>query len=141
MVRKRFCRSPRSDTVRRFYEFDVALEGEVSSNGDDECYAYAAAAVPGTNVFIGAVNASCPPANIFCPCSVVSGNRQCIYCEGGDRLDGGAGIVATGGCECPCECPLAPKSMCAIGSPKERYNLSLILLPMKKFISDRLHEK
>ena len=127
MVRKRFCRSPRSDTVRRFYEFDVDLEGEVSSNGDDECYAYAAAAVPGTNVFIGAVNASCPPANIFCPCSVVSGNRQCIYCEGGDRLTAGSGggIVATGGCECPCECPVAPKSMCAVGSPKQRYNLSL----------------
>ena len=34
IVRKRFCRSPRSDTVRRFYEFDVDLVGEAASNGD-----------------------------------------------------------------------------------------------------------
>ena len=120
IVRKRFCRSPSSDTVRRFYEFDVDLEGEAASNGDAECYAYAVAAVPGTNAFIGAVNASCPPANIFCPCSVVSGNRQCIYCENGDRVEAGGGIGSIGGCECPCECPMAPKPMCSVGSRKLR---------------------
>ena len=86
IVRKRFCRSPRSDTVRRFYEFDVDLVGEAASNGDAECYAYAVAAVPGTNAFIGAVNASCPPANIFCPCSVVSGNRQAWLPDGYSRI-------------------------------------------------------
>ena len=45
-MRKRFCRSPRSDTVRRFYEFDVDLVGEAASNGDAECYAYAVARDP-----------------------------------------------------------------------------------------------
>ena len=118
IVRKKFCRSPRSETVRRFYDFDVNLESEAASNGDAECYAYAVAAVPGTNVVIGAVNATCPPANIFCPCSVVSGNRKCIYCDNGGG--GIAGSDATGGCECPCECPMVPRPMCTVGSRKLR---------------------
>ena len=104
-------------------------------NCHPECYAYAVAAVPGTNVFIGAVNASCPPANIFCPCSVVSGNRKCIYCDNGDGV-GSGGIVATGGCECPCECPMVPKPMCTVGSRKLRY----IIYSYSNFHSVRLRE-
>jgi hypothetical protein len=100
-------------TITRFYDFDVTADLTATNSRADDCYAYAVSAVPGTNVFFGVVNATCPPATIFCPCSV-SGNRKCIYCE-----EQTSEAEASKNCECPCECPLTSQPKCPDDKEKE----------------------
>lgn len=49
--------------------------------------------VPGTNVFVGVVNASYETGTAFCPCS--TSDRLCLNCYRMEQTE----------CECPCECP------------------------------------
>lgn len=54
---------------------------------------YQITVVPGTNIFVGVLNAS-NDGGAFCPCSTV--DRLCLNCNRMEQTE----------CECPCECPL-----------------------------------
>lgn len=90
-VSKRLCNNFYDKTIQRFYEFNISLS-DVLSNvvSGDHCVHYYIAAIPGTNAFVGLVNASCP--NAFCPCSI--NDRLCLNCNRMEQTE----------CECPCEC-------------------------------------
>ncbi|XP_061730052.1 VWFA and cache domain-containing protein CG16868 [Cydia pomonella] len=91
-VTKRLCSNFYDKTIQRFYEFNTSLPNILSNTvSGDHCVHYYIAAIPGTNAFIGLVNASCVAAS-FCPCSMV--DRLCLNCNRMEQTD----------CECPCEC-------------------------------------
>lgn len=91
-VTKRLCNNFFDKTVQRFYEFNTSLPNVLSNVvSSDHCVHYYIAAIPGTNAFVGLVNASCS-VGAFCPCSVV--DRLCLNCNRMEQTE----------CECPCEC-------------------------------------
>ncbi|XP_051174131.1 VWFA and cache domain-containing protein 1 [Leptopilina boulardi] len=96
-VRKKSCASYLDGTVQRYYQFNTSLE-EVLTNivHGEHCIKYQVAAVPGTNVFLGVVNATCNlhRSFSFCPCSTM--DRLCFNCKRMEQTE----------CECPCECSL-----------------------------------
>lgn len=71
-VEKKVCASHLDGTVQRYYQFNTSLE-EVLTNivHGEHCVKYQVAAVPGTNTFLGVVNATCNLLFAFCPCSTV----------------------------------------------------------------------
>lgn len=73
-VKKKSCASYLDGTAQRYYQFNTSLE-EVLTNivHGEHCIKYQVAAVPGTNVFLGVVNATCNlhRSFSFCPCSTV----------------------------------------------------------------------
>ncbi|XP_059049565.1 VWFA and cache domain-containing protein CG16868 [Achroia grisella] len=91
-VTKRLCNNFYDKTIQRFYEFNTSLPNVLSNVvSGDHCVHYYIAAIPGTNAFIGLVNASCS-VGAFCPCSMV--DRLCLNCNRMEQTE----------CECPCEC-------------------------------------
>ncbi|KAI8422518.1 hypothetical protein MSG28_006329 [Choristoneura fumiferana] len=91
-VTKRLCSNFYDKTIQRFYEFNTSLPNVLSNVvSGDHCVHYYIAAIPGTNAFIGLVNASCS-VGAFCPCSMV--DRLCLNCNRMEQTE----------CECPCEC-------------------------------------
>ncbi|CAG4972220.1 unnamed protein product [Parnassius apollo] len=91
-VTKRLCNNFFDKTIQRFYEFNTSLPNVLSNVvSGDHCIHYYIAAIPGTNAFIGLVNASCN-VGAFCPCSMV--DRLCLNCNRMEQTE----------CECPCEC-------------------------------------
>ncbi|XP_020708779.2 VWFA and cache domain-containing protein 1 [Athalia rosae] len=94
-VKKKLCANHLDGTLQRYYQFNTSLE-EVLTNivHGEHCVKYQVAAVPGTNVFLGVVNATCNLLSAFCPCSTM--DRLCLNCKRMEQTD----------CECPCECPL-----------------------------------
>lgn len=95
-VTKRLCNNFYDKTIQRFYEFNTSLPNVLSNVvSGDHCVHYYIAAVPGTNAFVGLVNASCS-VGAFCPCSMV--DRLCLNCNRMEQTE----------CECPCECSSEP---------------------------------
>ncbi|KAF5272845.1 hypothetical protein FQR65_LT00441 [Abscondita terminalis] len=94
-VKKMLCNDYADGTIQRFYRLNVSLN-DVLTNAvhGEHCVKYQIAAVEGTNVFIGIVNATCEVIATFCPCSMV--DRLCLNCYRMEQKE----------CECPCECPL-----------------------------------
>lgn len=91
-VTKRLCNNFYDKTIQRFYEFNTSLPNVLSNVvSGDHCIHYYIASIPGTNAFVGLVNASCN-MGAFCPCSMV--DRICLNCNRMEQTD----------CECPCEC-------------------------------------
>lgn len=91
-VTKRLCNNFYDKTIQRFYEFNTSLTNVLSNVvSGDHCVHYYIASIPGTNAFIGLVNASCS-VGAFCPCSMV--DRLCLNCNRMEQTE----------CECPCEC-------------------------------------
>ncbi|KPJ13393.1 VWFA and cache domain-containing protein CG16868 [Papilio machaon] len=91
-VTKRLCNNFFDKTIQRFYEFNTSLPHVLSNVvPGDHCIHYYIATIPGTNAFIGLVNASCN-VGAFCPCSMV--DRLCLNCNRMEQTE----------CECPCEC-------------------------------------
>ncbi|XP_013142701.1 PREDICTED: VWFA and cache domain-containing protein CG16868 [Papilio polytes] len=91
-VTKRLCNNFFDKTIQRFYEFNTSLPNVLSNVvPGDHCIHYYIATIPGTNAFIGLVNASCN-VGAFCPCSMV--DRLCLNCNRMEQNE----------CECPCEC-------------------------------------
>lgn len=91
-VTKRLCNNFFDKTIQRFYEFNTSLPNVLSNVvSGDHCVHYYIAAIPGTNAFIGLVNASCN-VGAFCPCSMF--DRLCLNCNRMEQTE----------CECPCEC-------------------------------------
>lgn len=91
-VTKRLCNNFFDKTIQRFYEFNTSLPNVLSNVvSGDHCVHYYIATIPGTNSFVGIVNASCS-AGAFCPCSMV--DRLCLNCNRMEQTE----------CECPCEC-------------------------------------
>ncbi|KAI5643387.1 cache domain-containing protein [Phthorimaea operculella] len=91
-VTKRLCNNFYDKTIQRFYEFNTSLPNVLSNVvSGDHCVHYYIAAIPGTNAFVGLVNASCS-VGAFCPCSMV--DRLCLNCNRMEQNE----------CECPCEC-------------------------------------
>lgn len=91
-VTKRLCNNFFDKTIQRFYEFNTSLPNVLSNVvSGDHCVHYYIAAIPGTNSFVGIVNASCS-VGAFCPCSMV--DRLCLNCNRMEQTE----------CECPCEC-------------------------------------
>lgn len=91
-VTKRLCNNFFDKTIQRFYEFNTSLPNVLSNVvSGDHCVHYYVAAIPGTNAFVGLVNASCS-VGAFCPCSMV--DRLCLNCNRMEQTE----------CECPCEC-------------------------------------
>ncbi|XP_032515223.2 VWFA and cache domain-containing protein CG16868 [Danaus plexippus] len=91
-VKKRLCSNFYDKTIQRFYEFNNSLTNILSNMvSADHCVHYYVASIPGTNAFIGVVNASCS-IGAFCPCSMV--DRLCLNCNRMEQTE----------CECPCEC-------------------------------------
>lgn len=91
-VTKRLCNNFYDKTIQRFYEFNTSLPNVLSNVvSGDHCVHYYVAAIPGTNAFVGLVNASCS-VGAFCPCSMV--DRLCLNCNRMEQTE----------CECPCEC-------------------------------------
>ncbi|KOB66107.1 Dihydropyridine-sensitive l-type calcium channel [Operophtera brumata] len=91
-VTKRLCNNFYDKTIQRFYEFNTSLANVLSNVvSGDHCVHYYIAAIPGTNAFVGLVNASCS-VGAFCPCSMV--DRLCLNCNRMEQTE----------CECPCEC-------------------------------------
>ncbi|XP_046425464.1 VWFA and cache domain-containing protein CG16868 [Neodiprion fabricii] len=98
-VEKKLCASHLDGTIQRYYQFNTSLE-EVLTNivHGEHCVKYQVAVVPGTNIFLGLVNATCNVLSAFCPCSTM--DRLCLNCKRMEQTD----------CECPCECPLYSES-------------------------------
>lgn len=94
-VKKILCNNYADGTIQRFYKLNMSLD-EVLVNAvhGEHCVKYQVSAVPGTNVFVGVVNATCEVVATFCPCSMV--DRLCFNCNSMEQKQ----------CECPCECPL-----------------------------------
>ncbi|XP_053612632.1 VWFA and cache domain-containing protein CG16868 [Plodia interpunctella] len=91
-VTKRLCNNFYDNTIQRFYEFNTSLSSILSNVATGpHCVHYYIAAIPGTNAFIGLVNASCN-IGVFCPCSMI--DRLCLNCNRMEQTE----------CECPCEC-------------------------------------
>ncbi|CAG4966688.1 unnamed protein product [Colias eurytheme] len=91
-VTKRLCNNFYDKTIQRYYEFNTSLSSVLSNVvSGDHCVHYYIAAIPGTNAFVGLINASCN-VGAFCPCSMV--DRLCLNCNRMEQTE----------CECPCEC-------------------------------------
>ncbi|XP_045532868.1 VWFA and cache domain-containing protein 1 [Pieris brassicae] len=91
-VTKRLCNNVYDKTIQRYYDFNTSLSSVLSNVvSTDHCVHYYITAIPGTNAFIGLINASCS-VGAFCPCSMV--DRLCLNCNRMEQTE----------CECPCEC-------------------------------------
>ena len=96
LVTKRVCNNFLENTMQRYYQFNVSVEGVLTNLVHGEhCLQYQLVALPGTNVFLGIVNKTCDENKAFCPCSRAS--RDCLNCDRVEQTE----------CECPCECELA----------------------------------
>ncbi|XP_059470821.1 VWFA and cache domain-containing protein 1 [Neocloeon triangulifer] len=95
LASKVLCSSFADQTLQRYFRFNTSLSTVLTNlvHGE-QCAKYQIAAVPGTNVFVVVVNATCDVVTTFCPCSVT--DRLCLNCNRMEQTD----------CECPCECPL-----------------------------------
>lgn len=95
LVKKILCNNYADGTIQRYYRLNTSVEDVmVNSVQGEHCVKYQLSAIPGTNVFVGIVNATCKVGSTFCPCSMV--NRLCLNCNRMEQKE----------CECPCECPL-----------------------------------
>jgi len=72
LASKVLCSSFADQTLQRFYRFNTSLSRVLTNlvHGE-QCARYQVAAIPGTNLFVGIVNATCDVVTTFCPCSVV----------------------------------------------------------------------
>ncbi|GBO98550.1 VWFA and cache domain-containing protein CG16868 [Eumeta japonica] len=123
-VRKRLCNNFSDKTIQRFYEFNISLSNVLSNVvSGDHCVHYYIASIPGTNTFVGLVNASCS-VGAFCPCSMV--DRLCLNCNRMEQNE----------CECPCEC-----SSEAYHCPKSNLSRSYQDLPLCGVIPESNHHK
>lgn len=77
----------------RYYQFNLSHTEPVTNLVPGEKTKYQIMLVPGTNVFVGVVNASYETGTAFCPCS--TSDRLCLNCNRMEQTE----------CECPCECP------------------------------------
>jgi len=120
VVVKTTCQSFVHHALRRHYVFNISLTE--SAHGflhGDACASYAVAAVNGTNLFLGLVDAKCATPPVFCPCNVNS--RRCILCASdGEDVSSAAGPS----CECPCDCPLELDT-CTTGEKQEQKTLPI----------------
>ncbi|XP_055357718.1 VWFA and cache domain-containing protein 1-like [Paramacrobiotus metropolitanus] len=100
VLQKKVCQDGSRKTWERYYEGNLTYYGpHVSSK---PCSTFAAALVPGTNVYLVIVNGNCSrDERAFCPCSVV--DRSCLNCR---RME-------VNECECPCRCGMPQQGMCA----------------------------
>ncbi|XP_017769692.1 PREDICTED: VWFA and cache domain-containing protein 1 [Nicrophorus vespilloides] len=94
-VKKVLCNNYADGTIQRYYILNTSLDHVlVNAVHGEHSAKYQVAAVEGTNVFIGVVNATNGVVATFCPCNMIS--RLCLNCNRMEQKE----------CECPCECPL-----------------------------------
>ncbi|CAH0714212.1 unnamed protein product, partial [Brenthis ino] len=112
-VTKRLCSNFYDKTIQRFYDFNTSLPNVLSNVvSGDHCVHYYIASIPGTNAFIGLVNASCS-VGAFCPCSMV--DRLCLNCNRMEQNE----------CECPCECSSELYECPSTNTSKSKQNIPL----------------
>lgn len=71
LVKKLVCNDFASNTVQRFYEFNMSLDHVVTNMiSGEQCGRYQLTYLAGTNTFLGIVNTSCN-LTAFCPCPTV----------------------------------------------------------------------
>ncbi|CAG9759360.1 unnamed protein product [Ceutorhynchus assimilis] len=98
-IKKMLCNDYADNTIQRFYRLNTSFADDLVNHIPGEhCVSYHITSVPGTNIFVGVVNASCDVVPAFCPCSIV--DRLCLNCNRMEQKE----------CECPCECPLESES-------------------------------
>uniref|UniRef100_A0A6B2EBJ0 Putative dihydropyridine-sensitive l-type calcium channel n=1 Tax=Phlebotomus kandelakii TaxID=1109342 RepID=A0A6B2EBJ0_9DIPT len=93
LVQKKLCNVYANRTIQRYYQFNISLTDVLTNVVHGERTKYQISVVPGTNIFVGVLNAS-NDGGAFCPCSTV--DRLCLNCNRMEQTE----------CECPCECPL-----------------------------------
>uniref|UniRef100_A0A1B0DMH7 Uncharacterized protein n=1 Tax=Phlebotomus papatasi TaxID=29031 RepID=A0A1B0DMH7_PHLPP len=93
LVQKKLCNVYANRTIQRYYQFNISLTDVLTNVVHGERTKYQITVVPGTNIFVGVLNAS-NDGGAFCPCSTV--DRLCLNCNRMEQTE----------CECPCECPL-----------------------------------
>lgn len=73
LVKKLVCNDFASNTVQRFYQFNMSLDHVVTNMiSGEQCIRYQLTRLPGTNTFLGVVNTTCDLVTAFCPCNTVS---------------------------------------------------------------------
>ncbi|GAB0089868.1 VWFA and cache domain-containing protein CG16868 [Sergentomyia squamirostris] len=93
LVQKKLCNVYANRTIQRYYQFNISLTDVLTNVVHGERTKYQITVIPGTNIFVGVLNAS-NDGGAFCPCSTV--DRLCLNCNRMEQTE----------CECPCECPL-----------------------------------
>ena len=103
LVEKRLCTNYINRTNQRYYLFNTSLTSVLTNRAHGERTKYQITAVPGTNVFVALLNATCD-GGAFCPCSTVY--RICLNCNRMEQTN----------FECPCECPLQSSAFSKVSS-------------------------
>ncbi|XP_059616034.1 VWFA and cache domain-containing protein CG16868 [Phlebotomus argentipes] len=98
LVQKKLCNVYANRTIQRYYQFNISLTDVLTNVVHGERTKYQISVVPGTNIFVGVLNAS-NDGGAFCPCSTM--DRLCLNCNRMEQTE----------CECPCECPLRYESL------------------------------
>lgn len=81
LVKKLVCNDFASNTVQRFYQFNMSLDHVVTNMiSGEQCIRYQLTRLPGTNTFLGVVNTTCDLVTAFCPCNTVSICFHCQFC-------------------------------------------------------------
>lgn len=72
LVKKLVCNDFASNTVQRWYQFNLSTEQVVTNMiSGEQCVRYQLTHLSGTNIFLGVVNTTCDLVTAFCPCNTV----------------------------------------------------------------------